>query len=172
MNMEKRVLIRPFQQSDFDDFQCLILDKMSGPYKDYDDQFLTDVTSLRNILSYFSTSDEFFVVEHRKEKKVIGFVSLNKMDKPNTYNVGYVIHSLFQHQGYGKEAVSELFVFAQKEKKATTLESFTAKINTPSIRLLLSLGFQPLETTKASFVQDEFGNPKTFEAVHFICNLK
>ncbi|MDD4796540.1 MAG: hypothetical protein PHO66_02065 [Eubacteriales bacterium] len=61
--------LRSFVPGDFSDFAELIRDKMASQYAAYDHPFPTDEGSLKDILSYFCATDEFFAVELKAEKR-------------------------------------------------------------------------------------------------------
>ena len=151
--------IRRFNPDDFTDFSELIRVKMSSVYAKYDHPFPTDDSSLREILNYFSKSEEFFAVELKASAKVIGFLTLNNCEEPRTRNLGYCIHSQYQGKGYGKEAVNELIRYAKEELKLNKLITGTAQENIPSVRLLASVGFRKIDENIGSFNNDENGNP-------------
>jgi ribosomal-protein-alanine N-acetyltransferase len=156
------LLIRRFCNNDFIDFAGLIRDKMSSVYAIYDEQFPTDENTLQGILDYFSSSDEFYAVELKSSKKVIGFLTLNNCQEPRTRNFGYCIHTQHQGRGYGTEAVNEIIRYAKNELKLNKLITGTAQNNIPSVGLLLAVGFKKIGESKGSFVADDKGNPIEF----------
>lgn len=162
--------IRKFAPDDLQDFSELICNKMSSEYAVYDEQFPTDVESLKGLLTYFTDSDEFFAVELKASGKVIGFVSLNYVDD-STRNLGYDIHTEYQGKGYAREAVLEVKRYAKENLGLARLISGTAEENEPSVRLLLGAGFTITEKSQGSFVNDENGNPITFIGCSFECEL-
>ncbi len=163
----KNLRIRRFSDSDFDDFAELIRDKMASEYAQYDHQFPTDDDSLKEILNYFSSTDEFYAVVLSKENKVIGFLTLNKCEEQGVRNLGYCISSQYQRRGYGTEAVKEIIRYAKEEMKLHKLISGTAKENIPSVRLLSAVGFKKTGENIDSFDKDENGNPIEFIGYSF-----
>lgn len=157
------LIIRRFNDKDFNDFAGLILDKMSSKYSIYDEQFPTDDDSLKTILHYFSTSDEFYAIELKTTAKVIGFVTLNNCEKHDVKNLGYCIHTQYQGKGYGTEAVKRIIQFAREELNLNKLITGTAKNNIPSIQLLSKMGFCKVDESIMSFARDE--NDKQIEFI-------
>ena len=151
--------IRKFCNEDFDDFAELIRDKMASEYAIYDHPFPTDDEMLKNILGYFSSTDEFYAVELLSTNKVIGFVSLNNCEEQGVRNLGYCIHTQYQGKGYGTEAVDEIIRYAKEELKINKLIAGTAKDNIPSVRLLSAVGFKKIGENVGIIVKDEIGNP-------------
>jgi ribosomal-protein-alanine N-acetyltransferase len=156
------LIIRKFDNNDFTDFSELIRDKMSSIYAIYDHIYPTDDNSLKKILDYFSSTDEFYAVELKSSTKVIGFLALNSCEEQSVRNLGYCIHSQYQGKGYGTEAVSEIIRYAKEELKVSKLITGTAKNNIPSGRLLSAVGFKKTGESKGSFVADAKGNPIEF----------
>ncbi len=166
----ERLNIRRFTADDIEAFCELIKDKMASPLAAYDDPFPTDDESLRGILGYFCTTDEFFAVELRENARLIGFIALNRVSD-GVRNLGFCIHSAFQGRGLAFEAALAAVEFARTELKLNKLVSGTALLNTPSIRLLKRLGFIETERTQASFATDSNGGAITFTACSFELKL-
>lgn len=157
----KRLDLRAFAPEDFDDFAELIRDKMSGKFAAYDDQFPTDDDGLRGVLGYFAASDEFFAIELFSENKVIGFISLNKIDE-TARNVGFCVHSAYQNMGYATEALADIIRFARDELHLRKLVSGTADVNIPSVKLLEKFGFVKVSASVGSFARSADGKPIEF----------
>ena len=166
----KRLMIRSFTADDFGDFAVLIHDKMNSKFAAYDEQFPTDGEGIKNVLLYFAESEEFFAIEQKAEKRLIGFVSLNYVDE-TTRNLGYCIHSAFQGQGFGKEVVARMKCDAKEKLKVRKLVSGTAEENAASVRLLLGSGFRVADKKQVSFANDQNGKPIIFTGCSFECLL-
>lgn len=166
----ERLNIRRFSGSDIDGFVLLIRDKMSAEYWEYDDQFPTDIGSLKGILSYFSSTDEFYAVVLKSENKLIGYLTLNR-ESEGTRNLGYCIHSSYRSNGYGTEAVRAIVAYTRDIQGTKTLVSGTAEINVPSVKLLKGMGFVCTGSGEGSFAKDESGNPIVFKGVSFSLTL-
>ena len=162
----QRLIIRKFANSDLEDFIELIQDKMNSEYSIYDIQYPTDVETLKNVLDHFSKTEEYFAVENKKDKKVIGFVCLNFEDE-NTRNLGYCIHTKYQNNHFASEAVKEIIKYAKNTLKIKKLIAGTAEVNLPSVKLLLNSGFKIVEKKKVSFVNDKSGKPIIFDGILF-----
>ena len=87
--------------------------------------------------------------------KIIGYVIFHR--KEYDYEIGYCFHSGFQGKGYAKESLSAILIEMNRRGVSHVLAQ-TALKNTPSIRLLLSLGFRQIDTVKTSISRDEKGN--------------
>lgn len=166
----KRLIIRKFIIEDFDDFIGLIRDKMKSEFSIYDEQFPTDHEHLRRLLSYFAESDEFFAIEKKDIKKVVGYISLNRVSDA-VRNLGYCIHTRHQREGIATEAVIEIQEYAKEKLGILKLVSGTAEENIPSVNLLKRTGFQLVGKQQGSFVNDEKGDPICFSGCMFECVL-
>lgn len=136
----ERLLIRRFSMDDIEGFAQLIRDKMASPYARYDHSFPTDDGGLRDVLGFFSESDEFWAVQLKESRKIIGFISLNHVDSVSR-NLGYCLHTGYHGMGYAQEAAKRIIRFARDELGLEKLVTGTAKENQPSVRLLERLGF-------------------------------
>ena len=165
-----RLNIRKFVFEDMRDFEELIRDKMSSKYAVFDEQFPTDSETLKDLLSYFIGSDEFFAIERKDTKRVIGFISLNYIDD-TTRNMGYCIHTQYQNNGFARETLIEMKKYAKEELGLSKLISGTAEENRASVNLLIGSGFSIVNKQQVSFVNDERGNPIIFMGCAFECIL-
>ena len=95
---------------------------------------------------------------------VIGYAALNKRE--DGFELGYCFHSAYHRKGYARESISAI-LDAAKDMGAAKITVGTALNNTPSVRLLTSLGFVPVGTETVSFYKDEEGNDITFEGGEF-----
>nr|WP_066287181.1 GNAT family N-acetyltransferase [Arthrobacter sp. B6] len=57
--------------------------------------------------------------------------------------LAYVLHTDYHRQGYGREAAGALVSWLFAERRTSTVVAAAYEPNTPSIRLLRSLGFSP-----------------------------
>lgn len=135
-----RLYIRKFVEEDIEAFCELIRNKMASPYAVYDHAFPTDDDGLHEVLRYFTSTDEFWALELKAESRVIGFISLNRVDEVSR-NLGYCLHTEWHKKGYATEAAQRMIKYAAEELKLKKLVSGTAKENLPSVRLLDRLGF-------------------------------
>ncbi len=166
----QNLILRQFCLDDFQDFSELIRDKMNSEYAICDEPFPTDDEGLKGVLSYFKDSNEFWAIEIKVEKRVIGFVSLNYVDD-STRNLGYCIHTAYHKKGYATEVVKEIKEYAKNNLKLSKLISGTAEANIPSVKLLENMGFIMTGKAQGSFANDRDGNPIIFMGCSFECTL-
>ena len=80
------------------------------------------------------SSDEFYAIELKNEKKVIGDIYLGKRDF-NSRELGYVLNKNYQRKGYGSEASSAVIEYMFKEG-VHRIYAECAPHNTPSWKLM------------------------------------
>ena len=144
----ERLRIRRFHESDLEDFELLIRDKMSSKYAPYDIPWPVD--NFGDILVCLINDDAWHAVELIEKSKVIGFV--------------VTIHSAYQNKGYAYEASCAFMDYFIKECGIKKFTSGTADCNKPSVALLNKLGFTKVQSLETSFANDSQGNPITFLA--------
>lgn len=87
-------------------------------------------------------------IDLRDPARLVGTCSLHSFE-PSTGSaeVGCLMAREFQGQGYMREALTALFRYAAQELRLAALRAEIDELNTRSIRLFLSLGFQKASTT-------------------------
>ena len=163
----ERLLVRRVRAEDWKAIQAIWADSAKSVYAQYDKPSdLDDQSVSRRIEKWasFTDSDEhmFFAVCLRDT--VIGYAALNKRE--DGFELGYCFHSAYHRKGYAKESISAI-LDAAKDMGAAKITAGTALNNTPSVRLLASLGFALIGTETVSFYKDEKGNDITFEGGEF-----
>ena len=158
-----RLSIRRVIAEDWKAMQQIWTDISASPYAKYDNPKDTDEALVRSrIERWASVADSmehiFFAV--CLQDTMIGYVSLNR--RSDSYELGYGFHSNYHGQGYAKESLSAIIKW-MTAKGTSCITAGTALANEPSVRLLLSLGFQQTGTEDVSFWQDAAGNDIVFK---------
>ncbi len=101
-------------------------------------------------------------------EQVIGYYALHL--RKDTYELGYCFHPAFHGKGLAREGLAAVLdeMAPLKQEGITGIEAGTALANTPSVRLLLSLGFRQTGTEKVSFYKDEEGRDIVFDGGRFL----
>ena len=159
----ERLSVRRVYAKDWKAIQAIWADEAKSAYAQYDKpNDLDDQSVSRRIAKWasFADSDEhmFFAVCLRNI--VIGYVAFHVREIG--YEIGYCFHSDYHGKGYAKESITTLLNM-MKDRGAVTITAGTALNNTPSVRLLTSLGFRQIGTETVSFYKDSAGNDITFE---------
>ena len=158
----ERLRIRRFHESDLEDFELLIRDKMSSKYAPYDIPWPVD--NFGDILVCLINDDAWHAVELIEKSKVIGFVVASRTEDETIRDLGFTIHSAYQNKGYAYEASCAFMDYFIKECGIKKFTSGTADCNKPSVALLNKLGVTKVQSLETSFANDSQGNPITFLA--------
>ena len=103
----------------------------------------------------FADSSEHMFFAICLDETVIGYVSLHQRD--DAYELGYCFHPNYHGQGFARESISALSDM-MKMRETHKIIARTALNNTPSVSLLVSLGFAQTGKEKVSFYRDADGN--------------
>ena len=162
-----RLSLRTFVASDWRDLLEIAIDKAASRYAIYDHQFPTSETEVKQVTDWFATRTDFLAVCQPSIGKVIGFIRLGG-ENPGERELGYTLHSSYWSEGYATEACTAVIDLAFSNPGVARIRSGTAKVNTPSVRLLRSLGFEEVAKAPASFANDAQGNPVRFIGVSYL----
>ena len=162
----RRLIIRNFTSADWHDLQWILVDKEASEYAFTDHPFPTGEREVKDITNWFSQGDSFLAAYEITEKKVIGYIAINR-ENPSEYNLGYCFLSTHQDKGYATEACVAVinYVFATLSAKKFT--TGTAVLNIPSCKLLTKLGFHKTGESITSFRKDKDGKPIEFTGASF-----
>lgn len=116
----------------------------------------------------FSSGTEHIFFAVCLNDNVIGYVAFNICDEG--YEIGYCFHSSYHKRGYAKESIAALLKHFS-EMGCKKLVAGTALENTPSVSLLLSLGFLQTGIESVSFYKDASGNDIVFDGGIFELQL-
>lgn len=141
----ENLLLRPWSKSDIDDLMDGLnnynvskwLSRVPYPYSRDDAE---------NWLQYCEISEKEgsyeFAVELKSERRVIGGLSLNKIDRlQGTAGGGMWLNENYQGKGFGLEAFNERARFAFIDLDLRRLENGCFSGNAPSQKLLYRLGY-------------------------------
>ena len=163
MIQTERLSIRRVCADDWLAIQAIWADEAKSVYAQYDKpNDLDDRSVSRRIEKWasYKESDEHIFFAVCLQETVIGYVALNIRE--NGYEMGYCFHSDYHGKGYARESISAILDM-MKHRGAVRVTAGTALGNTPSVRLLISLGFRQTGTEEVSFYKDEEGNAVYFE---------
>ena len=162
-----RLSIRRVCADDWTAIREIWADAAKSIYAQYDrPNDLDDMSVSLRIAKWasFEDSDEHMFFAVCLQDAVIGYVALNIREIG--YEIGYCFHSKYHGKGYAREGISAI-LDEMKDRGATIITAGTALNNTPSVRLLTSLGFRQTGTEKVSFRKDDEGNAITFEGGNY-----
>ena len=163
MIMTDRLSIRRVCADDWTAIQDIWVDAANSIYAQYDKPNNLDDQSVSIRISKwasFADSDEHIFLAVCLRDLVIGYVAFNMRE--SGYEMGYCFRSDHHGKGYARESISTI-LDVMKDRGATIITAGTAVNNTPSVRLLISLGFRQTSTEKVSFYKDDDGNAIIFD---------
>lgn len=167
----ERLNIRRITKNDWQSIKEILEDQKDSPYARFDRPKDTDNEVVKKITEKWASSmgsldHMFFAV--CLEERMIGYVALNKCE--GGYEIGYCFHSKYHKKGYARESIFALLCSVINMQPGVLITAGTALENTPSVKLLLSLGFRLIGTEKVSFYKDENGQDIYFEGGVFELN--
>lgn len=139
------------------------MDFNASPFSRYDTPHNTEAAEVRTRIAKWAavnggTDHMFFAV--CLNEALIGYSAFHR--RGDGYEIGYCFHSAHHGKGYAKESHTALFEYFGA-MGITKFTAGTALKNTPSVWLLISLGFALVGTEEVSFYQDAGGNDIVFE---------
>ena len=152
----KRLVLRPFEQSDYDDLYEFLSQLENDEFEGYPG------ITCENGKKYMADrigSDEFFAIELKETGKVVGNIYCGKRDF-EAREVGCIVNRQYQRHGYASEALSAVV----KEFLHHGTHRIYAECdprNTYSWKLLEKVGMEreALFRKNIYFHKDENGNP-------------
>ena len=159
----ERLSIRRVCADDWRSIQQIWADQARSAYAQYDKPCsLDDLSVSRRIARWacFANGNDHIFYAVCLEDTMIGYVSFNRRE--TGYEIGYCFHSDYHGKGYARESISALLDI-MKEKGAHMIDAGTALNNTPSVKLLMALGFRQIGTEKVSFYKDAEGRDIVFD---------
>ena len=150
------LIIRRYEIKDENDVCEYMLQRVKEEFEAYPD---FSIDKSKREIEFRVSSDEFYAIELKNEKKVIGDIYLGKRDF-NSRELGYVLNKNYQRKGYGSEASSAVIEYMFKEG-VHRIYAECAPQNTPSWKLMEKVGMKREAHFRknVSFHNDEKGNP-------------
>ena len=159
----ERLTIRHIVSDDWKSIRDIWVDFNSSEYAQYDTPHITEDANVQPRIAKWAAANSgtehmFFAI--CLDETVIGYIAFNIRECG--YEIGYCFHSAYHGKGYAKESMLALFDYLRK-MGITKFSAGTALHNTPSVKLLLSLGFKLIGKEKVSFHKDAAGNDIVFD---------
>lgn len=159
----ERLTIRHIISDDWKSIKEIWVDFNGSEYAQYDMPHITDDADVQARIARWAAANRgtehmFFAI--CLGEIVIGYIAFNIRE--NGYEIGYCFHSAYHGKGYAKESHIALFDYL-RTLGITKFSAGTALNNTPSVKLLTSLGFQLMGQEKVSFYKDAEGNDIVFD---------
>ena len=158
-----RLTIRHIVADDWKSIRDIWVDFNSSEYAQYDTPHITENTNVQARIAKWAAANSgtehmFFAI--CLDEIVIGYIAFNIRE--NGYEIGYCFHSAYHGKGYARESMLALFDYL-RTMGITRFYAGTGLNNTPSVKLLASLGFKLVEQEKVSFHKDAEANDIVFD---------
>ncbi|MBO4573478.1 MAG: GNAT family N-acetyltransferase [Clostridia bacterium] len=168
----ERLILRRVDIGDWKAIRDIWADESESSYAQYDKPNATDDESVFRRVTIWalhkaSNKHMFFAV--CLDDLVIGYVAFN--ERGGGYEIGYCFLSDYHGKGYAKESIGSL-IDRIAESGVKRFVARTALNNTPSVRLLLALGFKREGTEKVSFYKDRNGDDIYFDGGIFALTVR
>ncbi|MBR3334409.1 MAG: GNAT family N-acetyltransferase [Clostridia bacterium] len=152
----ERLLLRPFQESDYDDLFEFLSQLKGDEFEGYPG---ITYENGREYLRQRLGSEEFYAIVLPDSGKVIGNIYCGNRDF-NTKEVGYIINRNYRRMGYAEEALSAVIGNAFRSGAHRVFAECDPR-NTASWKLLEKVGLRREAHFRQNiwFHQDEKGNP-------------
>ncbi len=157
----ERLLLRNFVSDDWKDLLEIAIDKAASPLAIYDHQFPTSEHEVKRITNWFVNGTDFLAVCESSTNRVIGYIYLGG-ETEKERDLGYNFHSKYWGKGYATEACVAAIEHAFNSLGVERITSSTANLNSPSVKLLRSLGFHKTGESLGSFTTTPEGSPIEF----------
>lgn len=170
----ERLTIRPLQTTDYENWLKAYENRYPSQYRH--DQGKIDMSectlqwfhSQVNKQQELAFSDTAYVfgVFNKIEGTHLGMIDFSTLarDEFQWGRIGYTIHNQYWRNGYGKEAVSAALKLAFEQLKFHRLEAHINIDNTPSIKLIESVGME-FECIRKAFIYEN--NEWTDHLIYF-----
>lgn len=151
-----RLILRPYEERDYDDLYELLSQRREDQFEAY-----SDITyeNTREQLTYRMEGDNFWAMELKSTGKVVGslYFSMRSFD---TRELGYIVNKDYQRQGFAREAARAIITDAFRAGLHRIYAECDPR-NNCSWGLLENLGFRREALLKQNiwFRKDAGGNP-------------
>ena len=133
----KRLLLRPFRESDYDDLFEFLSQLADDEFEGYPGIIYENG---QEHLKYRLGSEEFYAIELTESGKVIGNIYCGNKDFA-AKEVGYIVNKRYQKKGYATEALSAVIAQVFREGAHRVFAECDPR-NVPSWKLLEKVGLR------------------------------
>lgn len=134
----KRMIIRNFQEDDWQDLYEYLSDEEIVKYEPYG---VFSKVQAKEEAKCRSIDDSFYAVCLKETGKLIGNIYFNKGDF-DTWTLGYVFNKNYHNKGYATESIKTLIDYAFKNWKTRRIIALCNPLNTSSWKLLERLNMR------------------------------
>lgn len=140
----KRLIIRHFKNSDWQDLQQIAISKESSEFADCDHEWPTDDESTKGITNFFATKEQFWAVEVKSLSKIVCMVNFNGINSENQMDIGHVMNGEYFDNDYEYEALGVLYDYCFKYKNPKAIIAHWVIADKKKIEPLQKLGMEAI----------------------------
>lgn len=140
-----RCIIREMTEDDLDAVYKVyagetITRYMEGLYEDYQEELEYTRSYIQNAYRFWGYGT--WIIERKKDQKVIGRIGFNLRDGYEEVELGFVVMEEEQQKGYAYECCKEVLQIGKNEYEFDRIQTLVKEENIPSINLCHKLGFR------------------------------
>ena len=140
-----RCIIREMTEDDLDAVYKVyagetITRYMEGVYEDYQEELEYTRSYIQNAYRFWGYGT--WIIERKKDQKVIGRIGFNLRDGYEEVELGFVVMEEEQQKGYAYECCKEVLQIGKNEYEFDRIQTLVKEENIPSINLCHKLGFR------------------------------
>ena len=164
----ERLIIRKFEENDWQDLYEYLSDEAVVKYEPYD---VLGEEECKLWAICRSQDTAFWAVCLKENNKLIGNLYFEQQEPKEflTWELGYVFNATYQHKGYATESSRALLRYSFEKLKIHRIIAMCNPENSASWRLMERLGMnrEGFFRKKAFFKRDEIGNPIWHDAYEY-----
>lgn len=161
----ERLLIKPLTNNDGDAMLNILQDFENSPASSYDYPRPVQEDKINMLLRYWVKSGKYFMIYLKDTKEICGFLCYEDDE------VGFNIHTSYQRQGIGYEALTAFIEYMHSYRKKRHFTAQAALENISSVRLLEKAGFLLTGTEYISFRKNTEGIPAQQKCGNFTLEI-
>lgn len=135
----ENLIVRKFRPDDWRDLAEILTDENVVYYEPY---AVFTVAECRDEAIKFAKSNNFFAVELKSKRKVIGKIYLNDENYFDTYDLGFTFNVNYQGKGYATESIKAFFNYAFNNMPVRRVTCHAQVENKNAWKLLERLGMR------------------------------
>jgi RimJ/RimL family protein N-acetyltransferase len=164
----ERLIIRPFQKTDYQDlYEYLSLKEI---YK-YEPGEPVSLEEAKKLSMERAGGHNFWAATLKENKKLIGHVSFIQTEPKHflTWEIGYIFSPKYQNKGYATEASRAVINYAFKKLGTHRIVAYCSQDNPASWKVLEKCGMRKEGSFKKNvyFHLDENRKPKWFDSYQY-----
>jgi ribosomal-protein-alanine N-acetyltransferase len=164
----ERLIVRPFQKSDYQDLYEYL--SLPETYR-FEIGKPISLNEARKLCKERAKGKNFWAATLKDSKKIIGHVSFFPAGPEflRAWEIGYIFNPAYQNKGYASEAARAVIEYAFTELGAHRIVGHCSPENTPSWKVLEKCGMKREGLLRKNFLlgKDAGGNPVWLDSYEY-----